>query len=154
MAIFSGMDLRIWRNSQGMSAEELGLRIGYDASTIYRIEKEAQIPGPKEMMLICDALGDRSKWDAWMRTVYPESYGRMIPEPVGYGLEGSILTLKSELKDLKSLMQDTMKDGADGKIDNFMLREKLLKELAELISAAQGMVAALTEGGRDSGTDS
>ena len=99
MAVFSGIDLRNWRNSQGISAEELGLRISYDASTIYRIEKEAQVPGPKEMFLICDALGDRSKWDAWMRTVYPESYGRMIPEPTSYGLEGSILNLKSELQE-------------------------------------------------------
>ncbi len=145
MAVFSGMDLRNWRNSKNISAEELGMRIGYDASTIYRIEKEVQTPGPKEMMLICDALGDRSKWDAWMRTVYPESYGRMVPEPVPYGLEGSILTLKSEMKDLKGLMQETIRDGADGKIDSVMLREKLLKELTELMSAAQGMIQLLTE---------
>ena len=153
MAVFTGMDLRVWRNLQGISAEELGLRIGYDASVIYRIEKEAQIPGPKEMMLICDALGDRSKWDTWMRTVYPESYGRMVPEPTAYGLEGSILTLKSELKDMKGLMQDTIRDGADGKIDNFQLRERLLRELTELVSAAQGMIKALQEGGIDGGAD-
>ena len=150
MAVFSGIDLRNWRNSLGISAEELGLRVGYDASTIYRIEKEAQIPGPKEMMLICDALGDRSTWDAWMRTVYPESYGRMIPEPAVYGLEGSILNLKSELRDLKKLMPDTIRDGADGKIDSGFLREKLLAELTELISAAQGMKTIL-EGGKDDG---
>lgn len=146
MAIFSGMDLRAWRNSQGISAEELGLRIGYDASTIYRIEKEQQIPGPEEIMMICNALGDRSKYDAWMRTVYP-SYARAIPEPVGYGLEGSILALKSELKDMKALMADTVRDGADGKIDSPTLKERLLSELSELISAAQGLKTIL-EGGK------
>ena len=147
MAVFSGMDLRIWRNMKNVSAEELGMRIGYDASTIYRIEKELQVPGPKEMFMICDALGDRSKWDAWMRTVYPESYGRMVPEPIPYGLEGSILALKSELKDLKSLMGDAMRDGADGKIDSYALRERLLKELTELISAANGIIKTIQEEG-------
>ena len=151
MAVFSGMDLRNWRNSKNVSAEELGMRIGYDASTIYRIEKEVQIPGPKEMMLICDALGDRTKWDAWMRTVYPESYGRMVPEPVPYGVEGTILTLKSEIKDLKDLMQETMRDGADGKIDNFLLRDRLIKELTELVSAARGMIDLLLKGGDNHG---
>lgn len=151
MAVFSGMDLRNWRNSKDVSAEELGMRIGYDASTIYRIEKEVQIPGPKEMMLICDALGDRNKWDAWMRTVYPESYGRMVPEPTPYGLEGSILALKTEMRDIKSLMQDTIRDGTDGKIDNFLLRERLLKELTELVSAAQGMIQLLNERSGENG---
>ena len=151
MAVFSGMDLRNWRNSKNVSAEELGMRIGYDASTIYRIEKEVQIPGPKEMMLICDALGDRTKWDAWMRTVYPESYGRMVPEPAPYGVEGTILTLKSEMKDLKDLMQETMRDGADGKIDNFLLRDRLIKELTELVSAARGMIDLLLKGGDNHG---
>ena len=149
MAVFSGMDLRNWRNSQNVSAEELGLRIGYDASTIYRIEKEQQIPGPKEMMLICNALGDTSRWDSWMRTVYPESYGRMVPEPIPYGLEGSILALKSELKDLKDLMRDAVADGADGKIDSMILKERLLRELTELISAAQAVKTLLGGEGRD-----
>ena len=147
MAIFSGIDLRNWRNSQGISAEELGIRVGYDASTIYRIEKEAQIPGPEEILLICNALGDLSKYDAWMRTVYP-SYRRMVPEPVNFGLEGAILNLKAELKDTKDLMQETMRDGADGSIDNRILRQRLLKELTELVSAARGIINMLEEEGR------
>ena len=149
MAIFSGIDLRIWRNSKGVSAEELGLMIGYDASTIYRIEKELQTPGPKEMMLICNALGDISRWDAWMRTAYPESYGRIVPEPVPYGLEGSILKLKSELCDLEDIMRDAMRDSADGNIDSIFLKERLKKELGELISAANAVKGSLEGGGND-----
>lgn len=147
MAIFSGMDLREWRNSQGVSAEELGLRIGYDASTVYRIEKGMQVPDSNMMMRICDAMGDRSRYDTWMRTAWPDSYGRMVPEPTYYSLEGTILTLYTQLKDVRELRRATMEDGADGKIDSFMLREKLLKELTELISAAQGAKTLLEKEG-------
>lgn len=147
MATFDGNDLKTLRLSKGMSVPDLACAVGEDESMIRRYEGNInKNPNPETMYLLCQAVGDDRDWQNWMRTEFPKSYGRVHPEPVPYGLEGCILSLKSELRDLKKLMGETIEDGADGRIDSYFLREKLMKELVELIAAAQAL-KTLLEGG-------
>lgn len=145
MATFDGNDLKRWREAQGMSAADLAERISVDVSTLYRYENGKIKPDPDVMYQICYEMGDVRKWQIWMATEFPKSYGRMHPEPLLHTLEGSILALYAEIQDLAELQQRVRKDGADGKIDSFSLREQFLKEVTDMIQAAQ-TAKALLEG--------
>ena len=137
MATFDGSDLKKWRESQGVSAPELANRIGVDVSTLYRYESGRMRPDPDLMYQICRELGDVRNWHKWMRTEYPKSYAREHPEPIMYDLPGVIMTLYSEVRDLEELERSAMQDGADGKIDSFVLHDQFLNEVTQLIQAAK-----------------
>ena len=137
MAVFARIDLKKWREAQGISAADLAERISCDATTIYRYESGKLKPNPDVMFEICEALGDIDKWTTWMRTEYPTSYGRIHPETAGYDLSGALLSMFAELEDVTGLRLDAMKDGADGRIDDHDLAARLAKEVTELIQSAQ-----------------
>ena len=145
MATFDGNDLKRWREEHRISAADLAERISVDVSTLYRYENGKIKPDPDVMYQICYELGDVRQWQIWMQTEFPKSYGRVHPEPLPHTLEGAILSLYSEIQDLADLQQRAMKDGADGKIDSFSLRDQLLKEVNDMIQAAQ-TAKALLEG--------
>lgn len=149
MAVFDGSDLKNWRKAQGVTAEELAARVSCDETTIFRYESGKLKPNPDVMHQICAALGDTRNWEIWMRTEYPSSYGREHPEPTMYGLEGTVLRLLSEVRDLEKLKYEMIDDAADGVIDCERLREDLLKEITELIKAAQSAKVLLERGHED-----
>ena len=143
MATFDGNDMKLWREAQGISAADLAERINCDTVTLYRYQSGKIKPNPDVMYQICRELGDTRRWQEWMRTEYPMSYGREHPEPVMHGLEGSIMALFSEIRDLEELERQTLKDGADGIIDCEKLHDDLIKEITELIQAAQSAKSIL-----------
>lgn len=147
MANFDGNDLRALRISTGMSIPDLADLVGESSEVIRRYETNTnKNPSPDVMYLLCQAVGDDRDWQNWMRTEFPKSYGKVHPEPLPHTLEGAILALYAEVHDLKKLRQKAMEDGADGKIDSDRLREDLLKEVNDMIAAAQSAKAIL-EGG-------
>ena len=148
MAVFAGSDLRVWREKQGITAADLAERISVDATTIYRYESGKLKPNPDVMYEICEVLGDVDKWTTWMRTEYPASYGRMHPETPSHPLPGALLNLFAEMADVQDLQREAARDGADGRIDDPAMQEKIRKEVTEMIQAAQ-RVRSLLGGGRD-----
>jgi len=147
MAVFAGIDLKKWRESQKISAADLAERISCDATTIYRYESGKLKPDPDVMYELCDALGDVDIWTTWMRTQYPASYGRVHPAIPQLSFEGKLLSAFAEIEDVMELQNEAMKDGADGRIDDEKLRIKLLKECDDAIGALQGLVNALNRKG-------
>jgi DNA-binding XRE family transcriptional regulator len=120
-----------------MSAADLAERINCDTTTIYRYESEKMKPDPDTMYMICDALGDVDKWTTWMRTEYPQSYGRVHPETVEFSLTGALMSMYAEIADVIELQKDVMHDGADGSISNIELAKNIGKEVTDVIMSAQ-----------------
>ena len=137
MAAFTGSDLRMWREAQGISAADLAERISCDVTTIYRYESGKLKPNPDVMYEICTALGDADKWTCWMRTEYPASYGRIHPETAGYELTGALMSMFAEMDDVMEMQREALRDGADGKIDNQELKDRIIKEVTEMMQSAQ-----------------
>ena len=151
MATFDGNDLKNLRLLKGMSVADLACAVGEDENLIRRYEGNInKNPNPETMYLLCHAVGDDRDWQNWMRTEFPKSYGRVHPEPIMYDLPGTIMTLYSEVRDLEELEREAIKDGASGEINSRPLREKMLREIEELISAAQA-AKALIKGGEGNG---
>lgn len=137
MAVFSGIDLKKWRETQGISAADLAERISCDTTTIYCYESGKLKPNPDVMFQICEALGDIDRWTSWMRTEYPTSYGRMHPETAAFSLPGALMSMYAEISDVIKLEQETTRDGADGVISNPALEAKIRKEVTDMIQSAQ-----------------
>lgn len=152
MAVFAGIDLKLWREKQKISAADLAERISCDATTIYRYENGKLRPDPDVMYELCNALGNTDVWTTWMRSEYPRSYGRVHPEIPQLSFQGKLMRMFAELSDVMSLEVKTMRDGADGKIDDESLRNSLMKECVEAISILQGVVNSLAaQGGASDG---
>lgn len=137
MAAFTGNDLRKWREAQQISAADLAERISCDATTIYRYESGKIKPNPDVMYEMCVELGDPDKWTSWMRTEYPASYGRVHPETADYELTGALMSMFAEMDDVMEMQTAAMRDGADGRIDDPELKDKILKEVTEMMQSAQ-----------------
>lgn len=137
MAAFTGNDLRIWREKQQISAADLAERISCDATTIYRYESGKIKPNPDVMYEICVELGDADKWTSWMRTEYPASYGRVHPETADYELTGALMSMFAEMDDVMEMQTAALRDGADGRIDDPALKDRILKEVTEMMQSAQ-----------------
>lgn len=153
MAVFTGSDLRLWREAQKITAADLAERISVDATTIYRYESGKLTPNPDVMYEICAALGDVDKWTTWMRTEFPASYGRVHPETSPYSLPGALMSLFAEMRDVHDLEREALRDGASGTIDNPEMKKQLEKEVTEMIQAAQ-RVRSLMKGGIANGKSS
>ena len=147
MAVFAGIDLKKWRESQKISAADLAERISCDATTIYRYESGKIRPDPDVMYELCDALGDTDVWTTWMRSEYPRSYGRVHPETATYNIQGALMSMFAEIEDVMKLEQEVMRDGADGRIDNAELADAVQKEVTEMIQSAQRVRSLLSKGG-------
>ena len=137
MAVFSGSDLKKWREEQKMSAADLAECISCDTSTIYKYESGKLKPDPNVMFEICEALGDIDRWTVWMRTAYPISYGRMHPETAPYNLPGALMSMYAEIADVMDIQREALRDGADGTINDPALAEELQRQVTEMIQAAQ-----------------
>lgn len=137
MAVFTGIDLKNWREKQGISAADLAERISCDVTTVYRYENGKLKPNPDVMYEICAALGDPDKWTTWMRTEYPTSYGRVHPETSPLNLQGALMTMFAEIEDVLLLRSKVLKDGADGKIDSLELNKQIENAVTETIQSAQ-----------------
>ena len=137
MAAFTGNDLRKWCEAQQISAADLAERISCDATTIYRYESGKIKPNPDIMYEICVELGDPDKWTSWMRTEYPASYGRVHPETADYELAGALMSMFAEMDDVMEMQTAAMRDGADGKIDDTELKDRIIKEVTEMMQSAQ-----------------
>lgn len=137
MAAFTGNDLRKWREAQQISAADLAERISCDATTIYRYESGKIKPNPDVMYEMCVELGDPDKWTSWMRTEYPASYGRVHPETADYELTGALMSMFAEMDDVLEMQTAAMRDGADGRIDDPALKDRILKEVTEMMQSAQ-----------------
>lgn len=137
MAVFTGIELKKWREAQGVSAADLAERISCDTTTIYRYESGKLKPNPDVMFQICETLGDPDRWTTWMRTEYPMSYGRMHPATIDYTLPGALMSMFAEIADVTEIQRELLRDGADGMIDNQELAERLKKEVTEMIQSAQ-----------------
>jgi len=151
MATFDGRDLKEWRKKLGVTAEYLAERISCDVTTLYRYENGKIKPDPDVMYWICRELGDTRKWQDWMRTEYPQSYGRVHPAPAEYDFPGSILSLYAIVNRVDKLKTKVFTDAADGDIDNENLRAKLIALCEELISTTQAVKELLPE--REGGSD-
>ena len=137
MAVFSGRDLKKWREEQGKSAADLAERISCDTTTIYRYESGKLKPSPDIMFEICEALGDIDRWTTWMRTEFPTSYGRMHPETRDYALPGALMSMFAEIGDVLEIERESLRDGADGRIEDPVLAGRIQKEVTEMIQSAQ-----------------
>jgi len=149
MAVFTGADLRAWREEQKITAADLAERISVDATTLYRYESGKLTPNPDVMYEICAALGDVDKWTTWMRTEFPASYGRVHPETSAYSLPGAMMSMFAEMRDVHDLEREALRDGASGSIDNADMRKQLEKEVTEMIQAAQRVRSLMKEVSRD-----
>lgn len=145
MAVFDGLELKRWMDEQGMTVAELASRVGCDESTIFKYRSGKLHPNPDVAYQICNELGDVRRWQDWMRTEYPTSYGRVHPEPIKHGLQGTIMALYSEIRDLEDLERAAIKDGADGVLDCMELHVDMLNEVNDLLRAAQSAKALLEE---------
>lgn len=150
MAVFAGIDLKKWREKQGISAADLAERISCDATTIYRYESGKIKPDPDVMYELCNALGDTDIWTTWMRSEYPRSYGRMHPETSQYDLRGALMSMYAEIGDVTELQREALRDGANGSIEDQRLADAIRKEVTELMQSAQ-RVRTLLMKGRDNG---
>lgn len=151
MASFDGGDLKAWRQSQGVTAADLAERISCDVTTVYRYESGKIKPDPDVMYQICRVLGDTRKWQVWMRTEYPRSYGREHPEPTPYDLPGSVLSLYGVLAEIKQFKAEVFTDAADGVIDDPSTRAEFRRLCEELVRAGQSITALLPGGGEKVG---
>ena len=86
---------------------------------------------------MCVELGDPDKWTSWMRTEYPASYGRVHPETADYELTGALMSMFAEMDDVMEMQTAAMRDGADGRIDDPELKDRILKEVTEMMQSAQ-----------------
>ena len=146
MAVFTGSDLKKWRESQGVHAAVLAERISCDVTTIYRYESGKLKPNPDVMFEICEALGDIDRWTTWMRTEYPASYGRIHPETPSYPLAGALMSMFAEIQDVLDFEREALRDGANGAIDDPALLEQILKETTEMIQSAQRVKSLIQKG--------
>lgn len=148
MAGFTKTDLRRWRMSQGISADELSMVLNVDPSTYYRYESD-KYPWPDidTMYQICRELGDVSRWCDWMRQEF-RSYREIHPEIPKHDLRGAIMGLSCEIRDIEDIERSLVKDGSDGLIDNPVLAGKTVSELTELIQVATRLKILIEEGGR------
>lgn len=137
MAVFSGIDLKKWREAQGIPAEVLAERISCDVTTLYRYENGKIKPNPDVMFEICEALGDVDRWTTWMRTEYPRSYGRLHPETSSFNLSGALMSMFAEIQDLLDIEREALRDGSDGRINDPELAARIQKEVTEMIQSAQ-----------------
>lgn len=137
MAVFAGIDLKKWREAQGMSAADLAECISCDTTTVYRYESGKIKPNPDVMYEICQALGDASKWYDWMRTEYPTSYGRVHPAQPQYDLKGAILSLYGAVAEVQNISAAVMRDGADGRFEDKELIKKFSVANTELLQSTQ-----------------
>lgn len=145
MAVFAGIDLKQWRESQNLSAADLAERISCDTTTIYRYESGKLKANPDVMYEICSALGDVSKWYDWMRTEYPMSYGRIHPAQPRFDLKGSIMALYAGIADIQRIEADVMRDGADGQFDEELMK-RFADSVTELLQSAQRVNNLITRG--------
>lgn len=137
MAVFANSDLKRWRESQNMTAADLAERISCDTGTIYRYESGKLKPNPDVMYQICLELGNVNRWCDWMRTEYPASYARVHPDFQENNLQGALMLLYTGLQEIDRMQTEVFKDGADGSIDDPLLREKLRGKLTSLLGVAQ-----------------
>ncbi len=143
MAAFAGIDLKKWRESLKLSAADLAERINCDATTIYRYESGKMKPDPDTIYLICNALGDTSKWYDWLRTEYPLSYGRVHPEQPQYDIKGALLSLYAGIADMNELQGKLFKEAASSKIRDNNLLDEFKKRITELLQSAQRVLNIL-----------
>lgn len=144
MAIFNGMNLKEWRKSLKISAQDLADSVPCDVTTIFRYESGKMTPDPNQMLRICRILGDETKWYDWMQTVW-SSCQEMYPETGRNDLSGSILRLYAALEELGDSRRNVFVDAADGSIDSEMLRRKLRGLTNELLSVSQTLRAMLPD---------
>lgn len=149
MAVFAGIDLKKWRETQGISAADLAERISCDTTTIYRYENGKLKPNPDVMYEICLALGDASKWYDWMRTEYPMSYGRVHPAQPAFDLKGSIMSLYGVVAEIRDIEAAVMLDGANGQLDDAALTQRFSKAVTELLQSTQRVNNLLALEGAD-----
>lgn len=143
MAVFAGIDLKKWRESQKISAADLAERINCDSTTIYRYESGKLKPDPDTMYFICHALNDTSKWYDWMRTEYPLSYGRVHPEQPNYDMKGALLSLYAEMADVFELQGKVFKEAARSEIVDSSMYMQLKQEITELLQSTQRVLNIL-----------
>lgn len=149
MAVFTNIDLKKRRKLLKMTAAELAEQIGRDPTTIYDWESGKADPHPDDVYLIAEAFGDLQIWYDWMRTKFT-SYARMHPETNDHELPGALMSMFSESADVLDLQRETLRDGADGKIDDPDLHKQLKKELSEMLQCAQ-RVQTILKGGHQNG---
>lgn len=137
MAVFASSDLKKWRESLNISAADLAEVVNCDTSTIHRYEAGKIKMNPDVMYQICESLGNIDRWCDWMRTEYPISYARVHPCTPKLDLQGALMAVYAELEDVSDLRRETLRDGADGKLDNPEVAAKLKKELTELLGCSQ-----------------
>ena len=140
MATFSNVDLKKLRELLKMSAADLAERIGCDPSTIYKYESRVIVHSPDTMYLIADAFGDTNIWYDWMRTEYPNSYGRLHPDAQAHSLPGALMQMFAEIGDVMALQHEALRDGADGQIDNQTLKSDLELQVTEALGACQRLL--------------
>ena len=152
MAVFTGIDLKAWREAQKMSAADLAERISCDITTVYRYENGKLKPNPDVMYEICCALGNPDRWTTWMRSEYPTSYGRVHPETLAYDLSGALMSMFADTEYLQKLRYKSLKDGSNGEIENEKLAIKLEKAVEDLLTSAQRVRTLLNGSDRDANT--
>lgn len=135
MAVFDGSDLKNLRTAQGLSAQQLGMLIGCDESTVFRYEHNPKQPDPDMMSDLVTALGHPEVWNDWMRTVY-RSYARRHPENSRQDMPTSILTLYSLVMEIEEMQKRIYGDARDGRIDDTFVAEHLTFILDQLIQTA------------------
>lgn len=142
MAVFTNSDIKKRRELLKMTAATLAEMIGRDPTTIYNWESGKCAPDPDSLYQIAEALGDLNIWYDWMRTKY-SSYARLHPEGRANDLPGATMTMFAELADLVDLRRETLRDAADGKIDDPKLRTDILREAEEAQAAIQRFMNVL-----------
>jgi transcriptional regulator with XRE-family HTH domain len=148
MAAFSNSDLKKRRVLLKMSAADLAEQVGCDPTTIYKYESRAVVPSPDVMYQIAVALDDVNIWYDWMRTEYPNSYGRLHPDTQAYPLPGALMQMFAEIQDVIDLERSALRDGASGNIDDPTLKAAVEKEVTEALGACQRLLNVMKTAGK------
>lgn len=146
MAVFDGSDLKKLRNERDLSAQELGMLIGCDESTVFRYEHNPKQPDPDMMSDLVTALGHPEVWNDWMRTVY-RSYARRHPENSRLDLPTSVINLYSLVMEIEEMQRRIYVDVRDGHVDDTFVAEHLSMILEQLIQTAHRLKDLLPQGG-------
>lgn len=140
-------DLKTCREMRQMTQWAAAMGLGISEYTLARWEKGESAPDPDDVWRLERLYKAPGLWHRWMRETY-ESYRENYPANINLELPTSILNVRYQMQDVMDLQSSLERDALDGHIDDERNRDNYLKELDEMIAAAQEAKRRIKEGAR------
>lgn len=136
MANSTENDLRSCRELRDLTQWAAAQAIGISEYTLARWEKGESVPEPDDVWRLEKLYKTPGLWHRWMRAHY-ESYRAHYPEGMNLALPGSVMNVRYQMMDVLALQDKLERDVLDGHIDDARTCDAYLRELDEMIAAAQ-----------------